>query len=123
MESTASGDGQLVGGTGRTVLVVGQGYVGLPISMRAIDVGYRVIGLDKDERRVERLRSCDSYVEDIPDRRLEAAFASGREELEIELIAQEDPWAGSDPLVGLRIEDPKVLQHKEVSGVNLRTEE
>ena len=78
MESTASGDGQLVGGTGRTVLVVGQGYVGLPISMRAIDVGYRVIGLDKDERRVERLRSCDSYVEDIPDRRLEAAFASGR---------------------------------------------
>ena len=62
----------------RTLVVVGQGYVGLPISMRATEVGYRVIGLDVDESRVERLAAGDSYVEDIGNRRLRAALETGR---------------------------------------------
>jgi UDP-N-acetyl-D-glucosamine dehydrogenase len=60
------------------VVVVGQGYVGLPLAMRAVDVGYDVIGVDRDERRVKQLESADSYVEDIPSRQLAAALDSGR---------------------------------------------
>jgi UDP-N-acetyl-D-glucosamine dehydrogenase len=65
-------------GDGRTVVVVGQGYVGLPLAVRAAEVGYTVIGYDVDERRIKRLAAGESYVEDIPDDRLAAALAGGR---------------------------------------------
>jgi UDP-N-acetyl-D-mannosaminuronic acid dehydrogenase/UDP-N-acetyl-D-glucosamine dehydrogenase len=66
-------------GEPRGILVVaGQGYVGLPLAMRAVEVGWHVIGVDPDQSRVERLKSADSYVEDIPDTQLSAALATGR---------------------------------------------
>ena len=60
------------------VVIVGQGYVGLPLAMRAVDVGHDVIGFDVDESRVKRLAAGESFVEDISDERLAAAVASGR---------------------------------------------
>ncbi|MEJ7764306.1 MAG: hypothetical protein WKF86_02315, partial [Acidimicrobiales bacterium] len=33
------------------VVVVGQGYVGLPVAVRAVEAGYEVIGFDLDEAR------------------------------------------------------------------------
>jgi UDP-N-acetyl-D-mannosaminuronic acid dehydrogenase/UDP-N-acetyl-D-glucosamine dehydrogenase len=45
---------------------MGQGYVGLPLAMRAVDVGYRVVGYDTDIHRVQRLAKGDSYIEDVP---------------------------------------------------------
>ncbi len=65
-------------GMPKKLVVVGQGYVGLPISMRAVEVGYEVVGLDIDERRVNRLRSGVSYVEDVPNEELKEALATGR---------------------------------------------
>ncbi len=59
-----------------TVVVVGQGYVGLPVAMRAVEMGYRVVGLDIDERRVSQLRAGDSYVGDISSEELRAALDS-----------------------------------------------
>jgi UDP-N-acetyl-D-glucosamine dehydrogenase len=59
------------------LVVLGQGYVGLPLAMRAVEVGYEVVGLDVDAARVERLRRADSYVEDITSAELAAALASG----------------------------------------------
>lgn len=38
------------------LLVVGQGYVGLPLSLRAAEAGHRVVGLDTDIRRTEAAR-------------------------------------------------------------------
>ena len=35
----------------RKVVIVGQGYVGLPLAMRAVEVGYQVVGFDKDSSR------------------------------------------------------------------------
>jgi len=52
-------------GTAR-VAVLGQGYVGLPVAMRASEIGFPVVGFDVSTDRVERLASGDSYVEDIP---------------------------------------------------------
>src|SRR5947209_9576851 len=69
------------------VVVVGQGYVGLALSMRAVDVGYDVVGYDVDENRVKRLTAGESYVEDVSDDQLRAAVESGR------YLASTDPRA------------------------------
>ena len=60
-----------------TVVVVGQGYVGLPVAMRAVEQGYRVIGVDLDTRRIDSLRAGESYVDDIPNDVLRDALAAG----------------------------------------------
>lgn len=60
------------------VVVVGQGYVGLPVAIRAGEVGFDVIGLEVDERRAKALEAGESYVEDISDERLAAAKGTGR---------------------------------------------
>ena len=62
----------------RSVAIVGQGYVGLPVAMRAVEQGYRVVGVDLDSRRVESLQSARSFVEDISNEVLASALASGR---------------------------------------------
>jgi nucleotide sugar dehydrogenase len=46
--------------------------------MLAVEAGYEVIGLDVDLNRVERLRRCDSYVDDIGNEQLRTALSSGR---------------------------------------------
>ena len=61
-----------------TVLVIGQGYVGLPLAMRAVDVGHDVTGFDVDEQRVKRLADGDSFIGDVSSDQLAAALASGR---------------------------------------------
>ncbi|HET7385973.1 MAG TPA: nucleotide sugar dehydrogenase [Nocardioidaceae bacterium] len=63
--------------SGRLV-VVGQGYVGLPLTMRAVERGWDVVGVDLDDSRVKRLLAGDSYVEDVPTEQLQAALSSGR---------------------------------------------
>ena len=60
------------------MVVVGQGYVGLPLAMRAVAVGYDVVGFDLDEARVKRLQAGESLVEDVSSDALAAALASGR---------------------------------------------
>ena len=35
------------------VVVMGQGYVGLPLAMRAVEVGYDVVGFEVDPRRAK----------------------------------------------------------------------
>jgi nucleotide sugar dehydrogenase len=60
------------------VVVIGQGYVGLPLALRAVDSGFHVVGLDTDEQRVKQLGAAQSYVDDIPSHRLAAALETGR---------------------------------------------
>jgi len=60
------------------VVVVGQGYVGLPLAMRAVSVGMEVVGYDISEVRVSRLASGVSYIEDITDDEIGRAVKSGR---------------------------------------------
>ena len=57
---------------------MGQGYVGLPLAMRAVAGGYDVVGFDVDEDRVKRLDAGESYVEDVSDAALAAALDTGR---------------------------------------------
>jgi UDP-N-acetyl-D-mannosaminuronic acid dehydrogenase/UDP-N-acetyl-D-glucosamine dehydrogenase len=59
------------------VVVVGQGYVGLPVAMRAAELGFPVVGYEIDETRRASLARGVSYVEDVPDATLQAALHSG----------------------------------------------
>jgi UDP-N-acetyl-D-glucosamine dehydrogenase len=66
------------GGRMEKVTVVGQGYVGLPVAVRAVEVGFDVVGFDVDQDKVKQLAAGESHVEDISNERLTAALASGR---------------------------------------------
>ncbi|MCX5402607.1 nucleotide sugar dehydrogenase [Streptomyces sp. NBC_00335] len=59
------------------VVVVGQGYVGLPLAIRAAEVGHQVVGYDVDARRVKSLAAGESYVEDVSSARLAKALELG----------------------------------------------
>jgi UDP-N-acetyl-D-glucosamine dehydrogenase len=74
------------------VVVVGQGYVGLPFAVHAARVGHDVVGYDVDARRVAWLVRGESYVEGVPPAELRAALASGR----YRPAAQEAACAGFD---------------------------
>lgn len=66
------------------VVVVGQGYVGLPLAMRAVEVGHQVVGLEVDGERAKRLMAGESFVEDVPAAVLVEALGSGRYEVTTE---------------------------------------
>ncbi|MDR6143969.1 UDP-N-acetyl-D-glucosamine dehydrogenase [Microbacterium foliorum] len=61
----------------KKVVVIGQGYVGLPVAMRSVAIGHHVVGLDLDPRRVASLGAGSSHVDDISDDELRAALDSG----------------------------------------------
>ncbi len=48
------------------VAIVGAGYVGVPLAHVFAEAGRRVVLVDVDTERVDRLRRGDSYIEDVP---------------------------------------------------------
>jgi UDP-N-acetyl-D-glucosamine dehydrogenase len=60
------------------VAVIGQGYVGLTISMGAVNAGHEVIGIDLSEILVGALASGKSHIEGISDNQIASALGSGR---------------------------------------------
>ncbi|MEY2933206.1 MAG: hypothetical protein RL033_3955 [Pseudomonadota bacterium] len=48
------------------IVVVGVGYVGLPLVAEFAREGFRVTGLDYDTRKVELLNQGESYIRDVP---------------------------------------------------------
>jgi UDP-N-acetyl-D-glucosamine dehydrogenase len=59
------------------VVVVGQGYVGLPVAVRAAEAGYGVVGFDTDEAKIAMLQQGTSHVGDVGVAALAAALAGG----------------------------------------------
>ena len=57
--------------------IIGQGYVGLPLAMAAVDAGWTVIGVDNFEAKVAQINGGSSPVEDISDTQLLAAISKG----------------------------------------------
>ena len=62
------------------LVVVGQGYAGLPVAMRAVEVGFDVVGFDVDGARIKRLAAGESHVEDVTSDTVSRALATGRYE-------------------------------------------
>ncbi|MEX2420931.1 MAG: nucleotide sugar dehydrogenase, partial [Actinomycetota bacterium] len=59
------------------VAILGQGYVGLVVAMRASEAGFAVTGLEPDPVRAAALAAGKSYIEDVPDEVLRAALTRG----------------------------------------------
>ena len=59
------------------VVVVGQGYVGLPLSIAIAEAGFKVIGFDLNSDLVARLNAGESHIEDIPGELLAKFLNSG----------------------------------------------
>ena len=62
-----------------TLVVVGQGYVGLPMALRAAESGLKVYGLDTNGATVERLNAGRSHIDDVSDEELGRGLAAGFE--------------------------------------------
>ena len=57
--------------------IIGQGYVGLPLAIAAVDAGWTVIGIDNFDAKVAQINGGSSPVEDISDSQLQAAISKG----------------------------------------------
>jgi UDP-N-acetyl-D-glucosamine dehydrogenase len=79
----------------RKVVILGQGYVGLPVAMRSVEVGYDVVGFDLDEARVKALADGESFVTDVSSEEVADALATGR----YRATSDEDELSGFDVAV------------------------
>lgn len=61
----------------QVLAIIGQGYVGLPLAMAAVDAGWTVIGIDNFAAKVAQINAGSSPVEDISDKQLQAAISKG----------------------------------------------
>ena len=61
----------------QVLAIIGQGYVGLPLAMAAVDAGWTVIGIDNFAAKVAQINGGSSPVEDISDKQLQVAISSG----------------------------------------------
>jgi nucleotide sugar dehydrogenase len=64
-------------GTPTDLVVIGLGYVGLPLAQEATRAGLRVVGLDVQDRVVDGLNAGRSHVDDLDDLDVEAMVAGG----------------------------------------------
>lgn len=53
--------------------IVGLGYVGLPLALRFCEEGYKVLGFDIDESKIQKIADGRSYIEHIPSDRIATA--------------------------------------------------
>ncbi len=75
--------------------VIGLGYVGLPLGMAFAEGGFRVLGFDIDQTKVEILAAGRSYIEHLDEEELAANVRSGR----FEATSDFDRLAEADALL------------------------
>jgi nucleotide sugar dehydrogenase len=102
------------------VVVVGLGYVGLPVAIRASEVGFQVTGFDLDSSKVKLLQSGQSYVPDVTNSRLRSVFAeslslsddpSSLGDFDIAIITVPTPLKGGLPDLSFVEAAGKALSH------------
>ena len=71
--------------------IIGLGYVGLPLVQRFAHEGFKVIGLDIDEKKVVQLKEGQSYIAHIPAAEIQTALKKGfTPSTDFRLIAEAD---------------------------------
>lgn len=59
----------------KTIAIIGQGYVGLPLALAASNSGYKVFGIEIDEIKVQNLARGISGLEGIDESKLQTVLA------------------------------------------------
>ena len=60
-----------------TIGVVGLGYVGLPFAVEKAKIGFRVVGIDRNTHRVDKVNAGSNYIADVASAELEAVVERG----------------------------------------------
>lgn len=58
--------------------IVGLGYVGLPFAVEKGKVGYKVIGIEQNPARADKINSGDNYIPDVKDEELRTLVQNGK---------------------------------------------
>lgn len=59
------------------VVIIGIGYVGLPLALEIARTGYRTVGIDVDRKKVEMVKQGKSFIGDVPGAEVAAAVRTG----------------------------------------------
>lgn len=62
----------------KTIAVIGQGYVGLPLAMAAVEAGWTVFGIENSPTKYALIAGGKSPVEDVKDQLIAGALKSGK---------------------------------------------
>ena len=57
--------------------IVGLGYVGVPLMLRYVEVGFKVIGFDIDDEKIKKLHAGQTYIEHISSTLIKNAVERG----------------------------------------------
>lgn len=60
------------------VAVIGLGYVGLPMAVEQAKIGFSVVGIDKDTKKVEQVNNAISYIRDVSEDVLRNLVENGK---------------------------------------------
>ncbi len=58
--------------------VIGLGYVGLPLAVEFANAGFRVVGIDIDQRKVDAVNAKTSYIQDVATEEVAKLVEAGR---------------------------------------------
>ena len=59
------------------IVILGLGYVGLPLATIFAEAGFTVVGVEPDQSKVEKIMRGESYVQDVPSEKLDQLMRSG----------------------------------------------
>lgn len=57
--------------------IIGLGYVGLPLAVAFAEAGFKVLGFDVQQKRVDKVNLGTTYIADVSQKRLSAVLSSG----------------------------------------------
>ncbi|TFH07482.1 MAG: UDP-N-acetyl-D-glucosamine dehydrogenase, partial [Candidatus Atribacteria bacterium] len=60
-----------------TVVVIGLGYVGLPLAVEKAKAGFHVVGIERNEVRVAQVNRGENYIADVLAQDLASVVAKG----------------------------------------------
>jgi UDP-N-acetyl-D-glucosamine dehydrogenase len=83
--------------------IVGLGYVGLPLAVEFAQAGFRVVGIDVDERKARAVNAGTSYIEDVATATLKPLVRDG-------LIRAQSNYSGCGKLDAIIIAVPTPLR-------------
>jgi len=74
------------------IVILGLGYVGLPLATIFAEAGFNVVGVEPDQRKVDTLERGESYVQDVPSEKLAQLTQSGnlRATTDFSVLAEAD---------------------------------
>src|SRR5918911_1323128 len=73
-----------------SVGIIGLGYVGLPLAVAFAQEGCDVVAVDVDQRKVDAISACESYIEDVSSEALRAVNGRLRATPQYAPLAQAD---------------------------------